>query len=106
MGKKPSSSNLLQNTNSDSSLFGYNMKEVLKNIKTQNTSFQSFNHENKTWEEHLFNNLSRSTAEWLVLEKTTGDQRTKYANIMKMDDTQKNVQLVRETVSNKDLKEL
>lgn len=95
----------IQKPDSESSLFGYNMKEVM-GITKPSTSFQSFNHENLTWEEHLFNNLSRSTAEWLVLEKTSGEQRTKYANLMRMNDNQKNVQLVRESVSNKDLKAL
>jgi len=95
----------LKKPDSEASLFGYDMKKVM-GITKPSTSFQSFNHENLTWEEHLFNNLSRSTAEWLVLEKTSGEQRSKYADLMRMDDNQKNVQLVRESVSNKDLKAL
>lgn len=67
-------------------------------------SFHSFTQENQTWEEHLLTNLSKFTAEWLVLERSnTKEDRAKLAKLMDFDEGRKDVQLVNDIVKCKEL---
>lgn len=72
-------------------------------------SFHSFtkNNDGTTWEEHLLKNLSKSTAEWLVLERSnTREDRAKMAKLMNFDESKKDVQLVHDSVRCAELEKL
>ena len=70
-------------------------------------SFHSFTHEKQSWEEHLLTNLSKSTAEWLVLEKSGNrEDRQKMAKLMNFDDSKKDVQLVTDIIKCRELEQL